>query len=120
MEPMRWTFDSQSDYLLFLVRGEWIFRSVHTLIEEIRDACRQTGSQRVLVDMRSVMGLVPEEDRYRAGVEVADMLRNVRLAVVVPELYPNRFAEAVANRRGATMRVGINFDEGLRWLLGED
>ena len=119
MQPMSWTFQTQAGHLLVVAQGEWILNSVLVMIGEVRDQCRQANCDRVLIDMRTMRGLVTEDERYRAGVRVAEKLKDIRFALVPPESYPSRFSEEVANRRGATMRITTDIDDARRWLLAE-
>ena len=117
MRPLSWTFENQPDYLVLRAEGEWLYRSIRKIIDEIRDHCRAAGYDRVLCDLRGIVGFVADEERHRAGVEVAETLRGIMMAVVVPEQYPSRLAEQVANRRGAKMLITMDVAEAHDWLL---
>ena len=115
--PMRWDIEDASDHLVVRAEGEWHTQSILRMIDEGARVAKESGHSKVLIDCREVHGHLAENDRYLAGVRIAERLRGIRVAVVGrKDLHYNRRGMNAALRRGAEMLATSDVDEALQWL----
>ena len=117
---MQWTFEDAPDHLLITVEGDFLLQPVLRLLDEIRQECRSRGYDRVLVDCRTMGGLVSEGDKFVFGSRLAERLGAVRVAAVFsPGVTITGFAMRVAARRGGKFFGTTEMNDALRYLDGE-
>ena len=115
--PMTWTIEDASDHLVIRAEGEWHSQSILEMIDAAARGVKESGHSRLLIDVRAVHGHLAENDRYLAGVRIADRLRHLRVAMLVNEnLHVNRRGLNAALRRGAQLFGTTDFEEALQWL----
>ena len=114
---MRWKVEDGSDHLVVRVEGEWHGRFIPKLIDDAARAARESGQTRVLIDCRNVRGHLAENDRFLAGVRIAERFPGIRVTVVGrKDLRVNRRGMNAALRRGAQMLATNDMEEALQWL----
>ena len=92
-------------------------------IPHIAEAMAETGCHKVLVDFTTAEGPVSLMERLEmAEVLAATTPRTMKLAAVVTrqQLDPQRFGETIARNKGVNMRVFLDRDRALRWLLSDE
>ena len=117
---MQWLVEDAPDHLLVTVRGDWVLSEVLKLLDEVGQMCRTRGYDRVLVDCRSLRGLMTEGDKFVAGSRLAERFGKTRVAAVFWQGAPiTGFAGKVAERRGGNFFATEDMSEALRYLDGE-
>ena len=112
------SFDVKDDYLRVTLAGSFPTTDARELLLTIRSTAEQSARTRLLLD---ALGMTPprvEFHRYVLGELVAELFRSkYRIAFIYrPELI-NKFAETVANNRGAQVLVTGSEVEALEWLM---
>lgn len=104
-------------YLLFTCQGAGTLASFRVLVDRISVEVAARGRRRVLADVRSMSGALPDMDRFEIGVYAAEKLTGVeRFAVLASvEHRINRFFEDTARNRGLQVRVFLDEAEALAW-----
>lgn len=98
-------------------------QGVMQAIPHIAEAMAETGCHKVLVDFTTAEGPVSLMERLEmAEVLAATTPRTMKLAAVVTrqQLDPQRFGETIARNKGVNMRVFLDRDRALRWLLSDE
>jgi len=122
--------DSKEGYLLITISGEYSLPSTVEAINLILEFCAEHKPSKVLVDVSPIKGSIPSMDRFYFGEAFAaryfeekksGKVSHARFAFLgkYPIVDPNRFGETVAVNRGMTLKVSIDRDEALDWLLTE-
>ena len=118
---LSWQFDDRPDHLLVVVEGQWHIQSLLRMIDETGVRCRHRSYQRAVIDMREVVGLASEGDRYLAGVRVASALGSTKVAAILRhDAFMTSFAARVAARRGGRLFVTKDPEEARQWLFAAD
>jgi hypothetical protein len=112
------SFDVKDDYLRVTVAGSFPATDMKDFLLTIRKKAEQCARTRLLLD---ALGMTPprvEFHRYVLGELVAELFRSkYRIAFIYrPELI-NKFAETVANNRGAQVLATGSEVEALEWLM---
>jgi hypothetical protein len=88
------------------------------MVRTTRELSDRHQLRRVLVDLTGVTGVPPDIDRFELGERLAQVFGSTHtLAIIGREESVNRLAEAVAQNRGAALRVFFTEREALTWLL---
>jgi hypothetical protein len=87
------------------------------LMDEVAEACRETGCGKVLVDLREMPGRISAMDRFQMGVYGSKLFQKLaKVAVVYRKEEINRFAETVGMNRGLHARIFSDIEEARAWL----
>ena len=116
---MQVEIDPQTDHLLTVVSGSFDHAKLAAMLKDIFAASSCHGLRRILIDIRTLEGDLSVMARYDFGRIAAELQREpVRIAVLGTEaqLWPDRFAENVANNRGVQTKVSTDLVEALAWL----
>ena len=107
-------------YVVVTCSGPYSLDAFLHLIETTFEAAAEAQRSAAFVDLTGVTGTPPTTmDRFEIGVSVAEHHHNpLRIAAVgaYPMIDPSRFAQVVANNRGARLKVCVDNDEALAWL----
>jgi hypothetical protein len=110
--------EERPGYLAFVVRGEYHLPDVRTMVRDCLEACECAGATRALIDARTVVGDVPDEDRFELGVLFAELWGGKVKAGLLfrADDITKMFENAAVNR---SARVLVHGDEKamLEWLL---
>ena len=116
---MNLKIEPRPEYLLATLSGPFDLPQSLNAIREIFAACGSHGLRKILFDMRTVEGNLNLMDRFDLGRGAAELQRvPLRVAVLAREdqVWPDRFAETVANNRGLVTKVTTDQAEALAWL----
>jgi len=116
---MRVEIVPQPGHLCAIVSGKFDREQIPDVLKEIFDASSRHGLRKILIDARTIEGEISLMARYDLGRIAAELQREpVRLAIVASEkqVWPERFAENVANNRGLPTKVTTDMAEALAWL----
>lgn len=115
---LTWMLEDQPDHLLVRASGAWQVQGIFRLLDEIAARCRDAGYGRVLLDARDVHEPLAEMTRYAAGARVAEVLKNIKLAVLAsPEVLITGLGVRVAASRGGQLFITKSEDEARQWLF---
>ena len=117
--PMRTEIEPRLDHLLAIASGSFDHAQLEDTLKGIFAASSRHGLRKILIDTRTLEGEVSLMARYDLGRIAAELQREpVRIALVGVEaqLWPDRFAENVANNRGVRAKVTTDRAEALAWL----
>jgi hypothetical protein len=120
----RITFENRPEYLYALVEGERdSYEISRQFWSEIAAECERVRPKRLLVEEDLKQQLPSIADTYQGAAERPDMgLVGIRIAFfdVHPDQHEqNQFGELVARNRGINMKVFVDRDEAVRWLLAD-
>jgi hypothetical protein len=102
--------------------GVRTYDTVTAISKEIVDACREKGTQKVLIDVQALDGKLNMFDAFRIASTYFGMIRDRTVlnqaAIVDLKTSESRykFFETVAVNRGYNIRIFNNVEEALEWL----
>lgn len=118
MAVMKLNLDHErfDDYLLVRLEGQWTRDNIQQAIADIAGLAQEQGHNRILVDARGLSE--PENDlqRFEAGEHIARMWRGLKVVVIYPEKWINKFTENTAVNRGVDMMVVSDYGRAEKWL----
>lgn len=124
---MEFTFrvKDKIDYLIFELDGDRSRRTNAKVADAIRDACASHSCKRVLVDALALENRLGVLDAHAGPTtdfprDVAS--KQIKVAVVDRKEFASgfRFFETVARNAGYFLRVFIDREAAIKWLLSED
>lgn len=120
----RISFEDRGDYLFARVEGEKdSYEISRQFWKDIADKCAELSPKRLFIEEDIREQLPTIADTYQGASERPHMgLSNVKIAFfdTHPEQHEqNQFGELVARNRGINVRVFIDRDEALSWLLSD-
>jgi hypothetical protein len=107
-------------YLLVDYSGDFTLEGAKECIDSYVDACAEQNCSRVLLDTRKMTGRLGIMDRYKMGrYAIKTKVQEIRTAMIGTKSYvlPDRFLENVASNLGVDVKVFLDTDEALKWLL---
>ena len=110
-------FESQGQYLEAVVSGFKSPAGVAKVIVQIGEAVRQAGAQRVLIDVRQVIGQMSTTDHAAVGELLARHLGAVRCAVVARADRPKGEIAPAARSGGVDYAAFDDTVDAVPWLL---
>lgn len=111
----QFTVKSDPLHLHIVCAGPYHLTDGMALIQRIREECERSGCDHVLLDLRPIIGSMPNLQRYQLGERAAEELR-CRLGIISRIEDINRFFENVASNRGLKTYVGSEADDVWQWL----
>ena len=112
----------KDDFILAVYSGEFDSQSAKETIDRILQACSEKHCSAALLDCRNMTGQITTFDRYDAAT-YGQVIKGIvtRMAVVGPPAFvlPDSFFENVARNRGLNLRVFIEMDKAVGWLMGQ-
>lgn len=118
MKGTHYTFAGDAGFLRVTCRGAFPSATYRQMIAGTLAEADAGGYTRVLIDGRGLSAPAGEMDRFHVGVAIAEAFGSrIRVAVLFPAPFINKFAENAAVNRGADMLVVADEDVALRWLL---
>ena len=114
-------FEDGPSILVASATGSYSLEAMLATLECVAAEARSRAARRVLLDLRSVTGEVPDLDRYDLGKHAAETFAHVeRLGVIrSPHLRYSAFAFDVAQNRGLDARPFLDRAEAERWLASD-
>lgn len=116
-------YEPREGYLYVRLEGRLSVEAVRGAYTTIAAYCKEHGVRRVLTDTRGLEGSLSTFDIYELGAAVSGMgLTGLERIVVLDRDRPDDhrdFAELVVRNRGVDMRVVIDEEESIRWLLSD-
>ena len=111
-------YHNETGYLAVEVSGLWEQNDAEQAIEAIRDEADKREQTRLFLDLRNFTPPKSRMTRFFTGEHIAKHWgRPFRVAGLwTPEFYDG-FAETVAVNRSATIKVFIEKEKALEWLL---
>jgi hypothetical protein len=116
---MHLEIEPQPDHLLVVVSELFDHAQMADALNVIFAASTKHGLRKIIIDHTRLEGEFSLMVRYDFGRMLAEFQREpVRIAVVGTEdqVWPDRFAENVANNRGVKTKVSTDMTEALEWL----
>jgi hypothetical protein len=111
--------ECRDDHLYVTSSGLFNHRSLPEMMKEIFVAGAKYKQRKILLDIRPLQGEISLLARYEFGTIMADLQRDpIEIAVLGrnDQIWPDRFAENVANNRGVRTKVITDMAEAAEWL----
>jgi len=111
---------NKGDYLLVDYSGNFTLQGAKECIDKYVEACNELNCSKVLLDTRHMTGPLGIMDRYKMGrYAIKTKVQKIRTAMIGTKSYvlPDRFLENVARNLGVDVKVFLDPDEAVRWLL---
>ena len=115
---IKYTLNTDGDYLLFTFSGKYNFNESIKLIHSVKSECITNKIFKVLIDNRLVDKiLLSDLNRFNLGVEIGQVLNSkIQTAVLDDEDGYNHLVELSAINRSAFIKVSSDRKELLKWL----
>ena len=111
-------YHDNGEYLLVDFTEPYSLSNVIAVIHEVAERCRQSGRDKVLVDLRKSEGNPKMLDRFKFGMEIAKVWGpRIKAAVVARRTIINWMGETVAVNRGGRVMVTHDETKALEWLV---
>jgi hypothetical protein len=110
-------FENKGTYLLMLPNKAYALETYLEAIWEALRVCDKNGLTGILADVRSLDQTIPVSDRFKLGVEFANLLgAKYKLAILARPDFIDRTGENTAVNRGGQVFVTSSMDEATKWL----
>jgi hypothetical protein len=117
---IEFTCQEEDNYLLITSKGDYDVDYITANLPKLVDIASSAKRTRILIDAFSIPPPKSEIDRFFLGQAFAAILRPpLRVALLYPAEFINKFMEDTAVNRGAFLFVSGDKDEALRWLLSD-
>ena len=118
-------YDKKMNIVVLKHHGIAVPEDHYNAKNEVQRMCREKNCSRLLVDLRDLTGeKVTIIGCYEFGENLAEKLRNIKIANVLPEesafTEEVSFISTVAVNRGVTIEVFKDADLALKWLMAEE
>ncbi|MDB5047346.1 MAG: hypothetical protein JWO30_417 [Fibrobacteres bacterium] len=114
---IRIDLEEKPDYLLFFVTGEYNLEDFKILVQGCRDECVRAGFVKAMVDIREVLGDIPNFERHTLGQMFAEVWGGrLRAGILSPRDRVNKLFENTAVNRYAQVMVHNEEQKILDWL----
>jgi hypothetical protein len=116
---MQLHMEMKDSYFLAVFAGKVSLDESIAAIAKVITACRASGADRILVDVRGIEGATSVTDRYFLGTNFASSgMRSIRTAMVCREdqFMADLPLENTAVNRGAQFKATPSESEALAWL----
>lgn len=111
------TCQNKGNYLFAEVSGIYSLEVLISAIHEVADRCQKESLKKVFIDLRNMQGNPSILDRYKLGVEIANVWGpRIKAAAVARAGIIDHMVENTAVNRGAKLKVTADVDEALEWL----
>ena len=111
------TCQNKGDHLFAEVSGFYSRDLLISATHKVADHCRTENLNKAIVDLRNMTGNPSILDRYKIGVEIANVWGpRIKVAVVAKAEAINKLGENTAVNRGANIMVTADFAHALEWL----
>jgi hypothetical protein len=111
------TCQNNGDHLLVEVSEPYSIDQLLLTIHEVANHCRTDNLNKVLIDIRKMIGSPNIFDRYRMGIEIARTWGpKIKVAVITKPGFTNRVTEDTAVNRGAKLFITSNVETAVKWL----
>jgi hypothetical protein len=104
-------------YVSYICKGDFNYNKFTGGFDKLADVCHENNYKGVLFDMSGLNNPLPDWDRYKAGEAIANKLMGIKIASFSKASFTNGFTINVAYNRGINIKVFIDKDEALKWLL---
>lgn len=110
------TSTDEGELLRIAAAGAFSLERTKRLFDLVAIEVRQNGSQRVLLDLRGVVGQLTRFERFEIGAYAVGRF-HVKTAVIGRAEMVDHYGETVAVNRGVNALVFIDEAAALAWLL---
>ena len=122
--PFQCSIIDKTDYLIFKLDGIRTRKTNAQVAEAIRNTCSEDTCQRVLVDaidLESRLGVLDAHAGPTTDFPNDVVSKRIKVAVLDRREFEQgfRFFETVARNAGYFLRVFVDRDEALEWLLSD-
>jgi hypothetical protein len=116
-----YSIEKRESYMYMKVYGRYDYDRFVSLMNIANEECINEKVSRIIVDALTVEHAnISTMDRFKLGEKVAGIVGSrIKVAVIWPPEYINRFTATVALNRGGVMQIFGNIDEAKKWLLSE-
>ena len=123
--PFKYSITEKKKYLIFKLEGVRTRKTNAQVAEAIRDTCTEDTCQRVLVDalaLENRLGILDAHAGPTTDFPNDVVSKRIKVAVLDRREFEQsfRFFETVARNAGYFLRVFVDRDEALNWLLTDE
>jgi hypothetical protein len=115
------SFAKKENYLLMTVTGDYAKEDFMAFADIILHGCEKENVKKVLLDAHNVSYTnLSTMDRFYIGENIANVIGpTIKIGLVAPKEFINKFGENVAVNRGGKLFVTHSFEEAEDWLLND-
>jgi hypothetical protein len=111
------TCQNKGDYLFAEASGPYSLEVLMSTIHQVAKHCRKENLNKAVIDLRNMEGDPSILDRYRLGIEIANVWKwSIKVAVIARAEVVNHMSENTAVNRGARMLTTSNESQAMEWL----
>lgn len=106
------------NHLVVQASGEWTDESYYQIVNEAWKEANVNGTDRILLDMRSVSRPQSSITRYLSGVYVSSIMKpRYRIAAIGTPENVTHYGETVARNRGCDFMAFCDEESAVSWLM---
>jgi hypothetical protein len=110
-------FENKGTFLLMMPNRAYTRETYMEAMREALKLCDKSGLTKILADVRSLDQNIPVSDRFKLGVEFANLLgAKYKLAILARPDFIDKTGENTAVNRGGQVFVTSSMDEAIKWL----
>jgi hypothetical protein len=111
------TCQNKGSHLFVEVSGLYSLELLMSTVHKVADHCREENLNKALIDLRNMQGDPSILDRYKVGIEIANVWGpRIKAAVIAKADVIDHMGENTAVNRGANLTVTSDEDQALKWL----
>jgi len=111
------TCQNKGDFLLAEVNRPYSLEVFISTVHKVAEHCREENLNKALIDLRNMQGDPSILDRYRTGIEIANVWGpRIKVAVIGRADVIDHMGENTAVNRGAKIMVTSEEAQALEWL----
>ena len=123
--PFQYSITEKKDYLIFKLEGVRSRKTNALVAKAIRDTCSEGACQRVLVDalaLENRLGVLDAHAGPTTDFPKDATSKRIKVAVLDRREFEQgfRFFETVARNAGYFLRVFVDRNAALQWLLSDE
>ena len=111
--------NNHPDYIRINFIGTFSMEAARQTVDTILETCTSKGQLAVVLDCSSMTGKLSIMDRYRVilyGQKLIGKVSRLALVADIKMVFPDRFAEMVAQNRGINLKVFSDIEGAVHWI----
>jgi hypothetical protein len=111
--------ENTPNYLHILVTSEFSVALAYQVIDLSIEKCKEINQNRVLLDVREMMGTITLMDKFYVGSHASKLwLHRIQTAMIgrKNQITVDNFLESFLVSRGVNVRVFTEREAGIKWL----